>query len=104
MNKISECEEQVMIVVWNSEKTPDLSATMRAVNKRFGHEWKPQTVSTFLHRLVEKGYLSMERKGRYCYYTPTVPLEEYRAEKMKSVVDTLFDGNKTSAAECLNKI
>lgn len=104
MVKLSECEEQVMIVIWNSKEAPDLQMALKDVNVRFEHEWKPQTVSTFLARLVKKGYLSMERRGRYCYYTPTVSLEEYRSEKMKSVVDALFGEDKDEAAKCLNKI
>ena len=52
MERVSRCEEQVLVTVWDAEETPDLSAVMNRVNSRFGHGWKPQTVSTFLGRLV----------------------------------------------------
>lgn len=52
--RISQCEEQVMVVVWSSVEAPNLAAVMNAVNEKFDHAWKPQTVSTFLARLVKK--------------------------------------------------
>lgn len=54
MVKISDCEEKVLKVVWDCEKEPDLRTVMDTVNEKHGLEWKPQTVSTFLTRLVRK--------------------------------------------------
>ena len=78
MERVSRCEEQVLATVWDAEETPDLSAVMNRVNSRFGHGWKPQTVSTFLGRLVKKGFLETYRKGRYTYYLPRVSKESYK--------------------------
>lgn len=97
MKKISECEEQTMSVIWNSDKALDLQPIRNEVNARFNHEWAPQTVSTYLQRLVKKGYLRMERKGRYTYYHPAVPLEQYRKEKLRSLVDVLYSGDVENA-------
>ena len=93
MVKISECEEQIMSIIWTSEEAPDMQPIRREVNVRFNHEWAGQTVSTYLSRLVKKGYLRMERKGRYKYYYPEVPLERYRKEKLRSLVDVLYSGD-----------
>ena len=62
--EISTCERMVMKVVWESEEALDLANVMSRVNEEFSKDWKPQTVSTFLARLVRKGYLSTYRKGR----------------------------------------
>lgn len=91
MTKLSECEEQTMIAVWKSEKLPCLKTVQADVNSSFMHDWKSQTVSTFLGQLVRKGYLRMERKGRNAYYYPEVSLEQYRKEKLQSLVDILYD-------------
>lgn len=104
MIKLSECEEQVMSVIWTSENAPDLKYVRAEVNARFDHEWAPQTVSTFLMRLVKKECLSMKRKGRYFYYHPEVSLEQYRKEKLQSLVEMFFDGDKASVKDYLNKI
>lgn len=39
--------------------------------------WKPQTVSTFLARLVKKSFLTVYRKGRYSFYQPAVSKEDF---------------------------
>ena len=67
MEAMSLCEEEVYVELCRMEEPPALEEMRAAVNMR-GHEWKPQTVSTFLIRLVKKGYVSTYRKGRYFYY------------------------------------
>ncbi len=101
MVKISDCEEKVLKVVWECEKEPDLRTVMLAVNEKHNLEWKPQTVSTFLARLVKKGYLIGRKQGRYWYYTPTVTLEEYRREQLKGMIEFLYDGDVEKLKEDL---
>lgn len=103
MENLSACEEQVMVVIWASNEAPDLQTTVKAVNARFGHAWKPQTVSTFVVRLTKKGYLRMERKGRYYFYFSEVSLEEYRKEQMRYMVKQLFNGDKDDAIKCIKE-
>lgn len=78
MERLSSCEEQVMSVVWKCSESPDLRKVMDEVNCKFDHDWRPQTVSTFLLRLRKKGFLSSERRGRYTYYTPIKKMEDYK--------------------------
>lgn len=78
MERAARCEEQVLVIVWESEEAPDLHSVMDRVNSRFHHDWKPQTVSTFLMRLTKKGFLESYRKGRYTYYIPKVSRDEYK--------------------------
>ena len=101
MTKLSECEEQVMAVIWTSEKAMELQPIRAEVNERFNHEWASQTVSTYLQRLCKKEYIRMERKGRCKYYYPEVPLKEYRKEKLRSLVDVLYGGDMKSVREDL---
>ena len=34
MERVSRCEEQVLVTVWDAEETPDLSAVMNRVNQQ----------------------------------------------------------------------
>lgn len=104
MINLSECEEQVMVVIWMSDDALDLQPIRIGVNTRFNHEWAPQTVSTYLARLIKKGYLRMERKGRNKYYYPKIVLGKYRQEKMQNLVKRLYDGNSECAIECLREV
>ena len=56
-NDISACEKLVMKVIWDSTEELALQEVMDGVNHENGKNWKPQTVSTFLSRLVKKGFL-----------------------------------------------
>lgn len=103
MVKLSECEEQVMVTVWSSKEAPSSKEVQADVNKRFGNEWKAQTVSTFLYRLVEKGYLRSERKGRGAYYYPKITLQQYREERIRELLDLLYSGDIEAAKSDLER-
>ncbi|MGN0349749.1 MAG: BlaI/MecI/CopY family transcriptional regulator [Roseburia sp.] len=82
-NSISNCEKQVMKVIWDTPEEMALQEIMTKVNAENGKEWKPQTVSTFLARLVRKNFLTVYRKGRYSYYQPAISKKEYWKATMK---------------------
>lgn len=82
-NDISTCERLVMKVIWDSPEELALQEIMTRVNAENHKEWKPQTVSTFLTRLVKKGFLTLYRKSRYCFYQPLVSKHEYWIATMK---------------------
>lgn len=74
---LTNCEEIVMKTVWDAERELDLSDITQRVNEVYHKEWKPQTVSTFLARLVRKGYLTNYRHGRVFYYQILVTQKDY---------------------------
>lgn len=77
----SECELKALLCVYNHHaefgEAPDLKSTIVELNGKYKKDWKPQTVSTFLSRLVKKGLLITARKGRYSYYTPVHELDDF---------------------------
>ena len=93
IKRLPECEELVMSVVWSAEEAPDLAKVREMANSRYEKDWKPQTVSTILCRLVKKGFLSMYRKGRYCYYVPQISQEEYCESQLRRMADMFFAGD-----------
>lgn len=98
-NNLSECEEKVMLIIWSNEKEMNLAEIMQAVNERFHKEWKPQTVSTFLARMVKKNFLTSHRVGRYHYYNPVVTKKTYRRDKIKEFVKSFYDEEKEDAVK-----
>lgn len=101
---LSECEEMVMTIVWDSDSAPDLAETRKRVNVKFGKTWKPQTVSTFLTRLVRKGFLTSYRKGRYAYYEPVVKKDEYCAAEITRIADLYFAGDTEKLAHFVRAV
>lgn len=100
-NDISACERLVMKIIWDSTEDLALQEVMNGVNRENGKEWKPQTVSTFLSRLVKKGFLSMYRKGRYCYYQPLVSKDAFWRATMEENARYFTKGDMGELACCL---
>ncbi len=100
-NDISACERLVMKIIWDSTEDLALQEVMDRVNEENGKQWKPQTVSTFLARLVKKGFLSVYRKGRYSYYQPAVSKEDYWKATMQENARFFTKGDMGALACCL---
>jgi predicted transcriptional regulator len=76
-----------------------------------GKEWKAQTISTFLSRLVEKGALLATRHGRTNSYAPCISPSDYKVWEtqnvlnglyqgsVKNLISALYDGDKLSDAD-----
>lgn len=98
--EMSETEQEIMEVLWESapktlNELRDLFANQR------GKAWKPQTLATFISRLVEKELIIWEQRGRARYYSPALTKAEYEGAKAKTVLDTLFDGSLQSFVAAL---
>lgn len=104
IKRLSECEELVMSIIWSLEEEPDLAAVMKRVNSRYSKEWKSQTVSTFLCRLVKKEYLKSYRKGRYTYYIPLIRRENYCESQIKNMAMMFFEGDESKLEDFLKEL
>ena len=102
--KLAECEELIMSILWSSEEDLDLMTVTGKAKERFGKEWKLQTVATFMTRLEKKKYIDIYKIGRYSHYHPIVKLDEYRKEKMEEVCMLLFGGDWKKMMEFLGQI
>lgn len=92
MEELTDCEVLVMKVIWHSEEALSIQEITGAVNATYDKDWKVQTVSTFLSKMVKKGYLDMQRKGRYFFYYPLVTEEEYGDREIKKCVELWSNG------------
>lgn len=98
------CEEQILLAVCSIGSEPvDSGAIREYVNEKYGHEWAPQTVSTFLARLVKKGYLTIERKGKMYCYMATITLEQYRRARVDALKELIFDGSDALLLKCIKE-
>lgn len=85
--ELTDCELVVMKVIWDSSGALGTQDIASMVNEGYGKDWKVQTVSTFLSRMVKKGYLRMRRDGRLFYYDPLVTREEYGKREIVKCVE-----------------
>ena len=73
--KLSDAELDIMLAIWQSPppvQRADLEEQLQS------HNWADTTLLTLLSKLVEKGYLSVERQGRHNLYRPLVSEADYR--------------------------
>ncbi len=100
MNNINlgEAELEIMKVVWDAGAPIGSSEIGKAVEEK---GWKRTTIATFLARLVEKGALSAERRGKAWYYTPVLTAKEYKKKQVKSLIINLFDGSAENLVAAL---
>lgn len=87
--KLTEKEEEVMTVFWQCG-----ALTIRDVVAHYP-EPRPHfnTVSTYVHILEKKGYLSRQKVGNSLTYSPVIGLEEYRKSTMRGVIRRFFDNS-----------
>lgn len=87
---ISDAEWQVMRFVW--AHTP---ATTNDVVEALttSTDWKPKTVMTLLGRLVKKGALGFQKKGRVYEYHPLVGEDECVRHENRSFLQRVYDGH-----------
>ncbi len=95
LEELTNCEVLVMKVIWSSAEAMSIQEILRAANAAYGKDWKVQTVSTFLGKMVKKGYLDMRRQGRTFFYYPLVTEKEYGRQEIKKCVK-LWGGGKIS--------
>lgn len=89
--KISEAEMEVMKIIWSHGKGITSGEILQQLNKE--KSWKPTTIFTFLSRLVEKGVLKAEKRGKSNLYTPLMSEKEYLCFEAKSFLNSTHRGS-----------
>ncbi|WP_153721714.1 BlaI/MecI/CopY family transcriptional regulator [Sporosarcina cascadiensis] len=92
LQKLSDTEIELMEEIWGYEQ-PVTSRELLNTFSTKGREWKSQTISTFLSRLVEKGFLHVTRRGRTNTYVPCISSADYKLQETQNVLDGLYEGS-----------
>ena len=87
---IGDAELEIMKAVWKAGEPVNAAAIGEAVRKK---GWKRTTIATFLARLVEKGALMSEKRGKTLFYTPLISAREYKKAQLRCLVKNVFDGS-----------
>ena len=89
-NEISEAELEIAKALWANGEPMNVQEICCSLVKK---SWTYSTVSTLLGRMIEKGAVTQEKRGRYFYYSPTVSEEEYRQVQTRNFVAKLYGGS-----------
>lgn len=109
MKKLPDTEFEIMKVVWANK--PPITTNM--IMEQLGNErkWKAPTVISLMMRMVKRGFLRTEKKGKERIYFPLVTkkdylrfetgnfMKQYHENSFLSFVNTLYDGKQLSDSD-----
>jgi BlaI family penicillinase repressor len=87
---LTELENEVMQVVWNTGPCP-VEAVHQVVSRK--RNLKETSVRTILRRLEQKGYLRHEEKGRAYVYRAAETARSLAARAVRQIIDGLCKGS-----------
>ena len=99
IRRLPDAEQEVMQALWACQ-TPAARTDIEKILFQ-SHPMAMTTLLTLLTRLNEKGFITIEKKGRKSYYTPCVSQEEYLASQSKNFFQKLCGGNLSVFANAL---
>ena len=108
MKRLPDSELEIMLLIWDAG-IPVSSAYL--MEKLTDKKWAATTVLNFLARLVDRGFLKVEKQGRLNIYRSMIDEKEYieaesrtfleklHKSSLKSFVAALYDGKTISNKE-----
>ena len=87
---ITDSEYTIMKILQESQ---DKLTVSDVVSKLDGADWTASTVSTFLQRLLKKGVISCDKKGKTNLYYPLLRQEEYDLSETESFLSKIYKGS-----------
>lgn len=89
MQKLSDSELSIMMKIWEEDKPLYLEEIVEIL-KEFN--WVESTIRNFLARIVDKGYLKIEKDGRKNIYIPLVS-KKYINKRSKGIIEKLYENS-----------
>ncbi len=93
MKKLPDAELDVMKVVWQLVPPVTSGMLLEGLARETHKEWKLQTLHTLLNRLVDRGFLSFDKKKKDKLFTPLVGREEYLTYETESFLKQYHGGS-----------
>ena len=78
-----------------------MSASYVQGKLRGSRDWPLPAGLTSLNRLVEKGFLACEKRGRGNWYRPLISESDYKAAESRGVIDRLYGSSFTGMVAAL---
>jgi len=91
LSRLSDVEMELMHTIWGLA-TPVTVAELLAIFED-SKGWKNSTVSTMLERLISKGFLRKEMKGKANYYSIVATFEDYQKQEGRNIISSLYGGS-----------
>lgn len=106
--RLPDSELEIMKVIWHSKTPISTSEVKKIIDEETDNEWTQQTLQTLLNRLIAKGYLEKDKRGKEYIYTPIAKEKDYveyeseqflkkmHGNSVVGLMKALFDSRKIS--------
>ena len=113
MKKLPDSEFDIMKVVWANEPPVTTNIIMEQLGNKKG--WKAQTVISLMLRLVERGFIKTEKRGKERVYYPLIGkgdylkfetsnfMKQYHDNSVLDLVNTLY-ANKALSEKDIDEL
>ena len=95
-NDPSDSEKYVFNLLLENPSKMSVREICAIRKEREGVEWNPRTVSTFLKRLEEKGFVKHEKIVITNYYHVAIEKKEYKKQAIKEFLKSYYRGSITN--------
>ena len=99
MTKLGDAELEIMLAVWEAGEPVPSSYVQEKLRGR--RDWALPSILTSLSRLVDKGFLSCQKRGKSNWYHPLVSEKDYKAAEGRGLIDRLYGGSFTGMVASL---
>lgn len=99
MQKLSDSELSIMLEIWRAEKPVYLEEILESLEE---FDWAESTVRNFLTRIIDKGYLKVEKDGRKNIYIPLVS-KDYMNKEVEEIIESFYEDSIAKLIEELYK-
>ena len=99
MKKLGDADLEIMLAVWEAGEPVPSSYVQEKLRGR--RDWALPSILTSLSRLVDKGFLSCQKRGKSNWYHPLVSEKDYKAAEGRGLIDRLYGGSFTGMVASL---
>lgn len=103
IKKIPDAELEVMKIIWNNESPISTSKIKEICDEESENSWTISTLQTLLNRLIERGFLDTEKRGKERIYSPKIMEAEYLEFETKIFLKKVHGSSFTSLINTLYK-
>jgi len=91
LGRLSDVEMELMQTIW--ELATPVTVTQLLAIFEGSKGWKNSTMSTMLERIISKGFLRKEMKGKTNYYSVVASLDDYQKQEGRNMISSLYGGS-----------
>lgn len=97
--RLPEAEMDIMNFIWESKKAVSSVEIKEGLRDR--HDWTLAVILNLLARLMDRGFVTAKKCGKYKLYSAVVEQDDYLEQESKTIIDRIFGGSVSKLVSCL---